>query len=58
MTNTESRVQGFLENNRKFAETWPVPPTMEQLRAVSTEEGGALIICQFQFLRLDWSTSS
>ena len=46
MTTTESKVQGFFENNRKFAETWQAPLTMEQLRASSLERGGALIICQ------------
>lgn len=44
MTTTDSKVQLFFENNRKFAETYQVPPTMVQLRAGSADRGGALII--------------
>lgn len=44
MTTTESKVQGLLENNRKFAETWATPPTMVQMRAATVKNGGALIV--------------
>ena len=50
MTTTDSKVQLFFENNRKFAETYQVPPTMVQLRAGSADRGGALIICPFPVL--------
>jgi len=44
MTDTTSRLQSFLANNKKFAETWKTPPTMEQMRALSYKSGGALLI--------------
>ena len=47
MASTDSKIQGFLEKNRKFAETWKSPGTMEQLRAVALSSGGGLIICTF-----------
>lgn len=50
MANTDSKIQGLLEINRKFAETWKMPATMEQMRAMAVQSGGGLIICLFPIL--------
>lgn len=47
MAYVASKLQGLLDKNGKFAETFQVPPTMEQLRAASREAGGAFIIRMF-----------
>ena len=44
MAATDSKIQGFLENNRDFAETWKTPPTMEQIRVFTKQAGGGFII--------------
>ena len=46
MAHVNSRVQEFLNNNRKFAETYTSPPTMDQIRAGS-RQAGAVLICLF-----------
>lgn len=44
MASTDSKIADFLTANRKFAETYPAPPTMQSMRAMAAEAGGALLI--------------
>ena len=44
MSLTDSRIQGLLEKNRNFAETWVFPGYMEQLREKAKEAGGGVVI--------------
>lgn len=50
MKYTDSKVQILLENNRKVLETWKTPPTMEQMRAMTSKAGGGFIVCLFPTL--------
>ena len=45
MTHVDAKLQSCLENNRKFAQTYETPPTMEQIRAGARAAGGAFLIC-------------
>ncbi|KAL9067462.1 MAG: hypothetical protein Q9161_006894 [Pseudevernia consocians] len=44
MAGIDSKIQGFLEKNREFAETWKKPATMEQMRSKAFDSGGRLVI--------------
>lgn len=40
-----SRMDQLLQANSVFAQSWPTPPTMVQMRAVAD---GALLVCKFE----------
>lgn len=51
MASTDSKIEKLLAGNRKVAETWSAPPTMEQFAPLAAENGGATILRTFTFLR-------
>ena len=43
MSPVDAKLQSWLENNRKFAETYQTPPTMDQIRPAAIAAGGAYL---------------
>lgn len=52
MAALDTKIQAFLGSNRKFAETWRMPATMEQIRAVLLHGDGGTIIRSSPVLHL------
>ena len=44
MANVNAKIQDFLANNRKFVETYQVPPTMDQIMPGARSAGGGILI--------------